>query len=463
LLALTRNDTTEYFPDSDQERVMKLYWKARQEGDGTAALKKVPDPPPDDEPPPPGVGMALAAPDDRPRAAALPSAPAPSTQPGQISEVAQERIALQEEWLGKAGFSLAPPLYAPGTRVIALGDNNFRTERTRVERLPLFQTAADSTVQTIAREDRADLALRLGEVEMDDSGRLRVGDESFGLTLPAFRQFATLAGFGAGVRYLSELCDAQLRGDNVSWQLRNRSKRDKEVVLRTRVTEGRHRQVFATVTPSYAAVDSDEVLRAAGADLTDARTELVYDGTGVRATAIFMPDQVIDLAVGDVFKAGVRIETDDTGRGRIRVMAVVWRNRCLNLLIVGEGTVETMSQVHRGDPGRILSAVHDGVTLAREKVGEFLEAWGHARQVHLPEPKEELASWVDKGRIELPLREDPKRIVDALFAAYDEEPGETVADLVNAVSRAAHQTPRWGMDVRESLERQAAELVYAYA
>lgn len=57
---------------------------------------------------------------------------------------------------------------------------------------------------------------------------------------------------------------------------------------------------------------------------------MLYDGTGGRATALWMPDQVVDLVAGDLFKVGVRIQTDDTGRGRIRVAGVVWRNRCLN-------------------------------------------------------------------------------------------------------------------------------------
>ncbi len=88
---------------------------------------------------------------------------------------------------------------------------------------------------------------------------------------------------------------------DVNYQLQRRQKR--LITLRTRLEEG-ERRIFATVTPTYSAVDSDGVLHTVTNSLADAHVEMRYDGSGVRATALWMPDQVVDLAAGDVFKVG---------------------------------------------------------------------------------------------------------------------------------------------------------------
>lgn len=199
-----------------------------------------------------------------------------------------------------------------------------------------------------------------------------------------------------------------------------------------------------------------------GDDLADAHTETLYDGTGIQATALFMPDQVVDLAAGDVFKVGVRIETDDTGRGRIRVTAVAFRNRCLNLLIIGEGTVETVSQVHRGSTDRMRAVLEDGVARARASIAPFLEAWGHARAVKALQPRETFEEWLRGGKLPLPgprTDEGRRTYLDELLASFRKEPGDSLADLVNALSRAAHEVPAWPQTFREDLERQAGRLV----
>ncbi len=267
------------------------------------------------------------------------------------------------------------------------------------------------------------------------------------------------------MRYLAELCDCQLRGENVTSQLRNNAPKDKAVVLRTRNTSAGGRTAYAVVTPTYTAVDTDEVLARVSEDLADAHTEMIYDGSGARATALWMPDQVIDLAAGDVFKAGVRVQTDDTGRGRLRISAVVFRNRCLNLLVIGEGSVETVNQVHRGDRDRILPIIDQGVVRAREAIGKFLEAWGHARTVSM-EPKVLFEEWLSSAKIVLPgsKTEETRRVyVDDLLAAWEKEREDTLAACVNAVSRYAHESPKLSFEVREDLERQAGRLVMAVA
>jgi hypothetical protein len=430
MLALTRNGRTTYHDTDEAPKVMRLYHEAFTAGDGTAALHEVDGPP-----------------------------PAPTTKGGDISALARERIATQSSWLQEAGFAVDDPIYAPGTRVIALGDQNFRLERDSVENMPRFGDAAAAILRRIEREERRDIEVDLGDITMDESGVLSTAAFDMRVEHGAFSQLALLAGFGMGSRYLARLCPPEIRSLAVGHHLE--ASAGKAVKLRTRLGASGERRVFSVVTPTYTSVDSDEVLKVVTPALEDARTEIRYDGASLRSSSLWMPDEVVDLAAGDIFKVGVRVETDDTGRGRIRVSGVVWRNLCLNLIIIAEGEVETVSLVHRGSPDKMLRELKSGVARARASVGKFLEAWGHARSVRV-KPKETLKEWIDRRTISVPgsRSEDGREAaLDVLLSAWDKEPGDTLADAVNAVTRAAHEHESWDIDVREKLEREAARLV----
>ncbi|MES2692601.1 MAG: hypothetical protein V4773_03940, partial [Verrucomicrobiota bacterium] len=417
--------------DNATSDAMKRYWQAKEAGDATAKLER--------------------------RDGPMPPAPTPA---GQVSQVAVERIRLQEASLNRAGFALPPPMYAPGTRVIPLGDDNFRLERRSVEKLPTFLDASNRVRDDIDREERRDLTVRAKNLVMTDDGALHVGDEGLFMEPMAFQQLCQLAGFGTGARYLADNCDAMLRATNVNRQLSRR--RDRELVFRTRQTGEDNRTVFATVTPRYQAVDTDQVLAEVVSELQDSRVEMVYDGTGVRATALFMPDEVVDLAAGDVFKVGIRLDTDDTGRGRVRVSAVVWRNLCLNLIVIGVGSVETFSAVHRGDRNDIFARLRKGVLAASSAVGDFLEAWIHARRVKVDVPST-VRSWIEEKRLGVLPVKDRDRAVEEILRSWGHEPGDSLADAVNAVTRSAHDSDWWRHDLRRELEEQAGRLLWPRA
>lgn len=429
MLALTVQGKVEYLAEEEKDAAMLRYWNARQSGDATAALRRVEE---------------IAE-------------PAPPTAAGQVSEVAQLRVAQQERWLKDSGFAPAPPLFAAGTRVLPLGDENFRVERKRVEALPRFRDAADLVSAQIRTEDREDVSARSSRIAMDEEGRLVVDGVAMAMEPGSFLQLANLVGFGVGGRYLANHCPAPLRAENVNRQLG--LLRERDLVLRTRRAASGSRQVFAAVTPTYSAVDTDEVLGTITEWLTDARAEVRYDGSGIRATGLWMPDTVIDLAAGDVFKAGVQLRTDDVGRGRIRLSGVAWRNLCLNLIVIDVGEVETVALVHRGDRERIVSQVRDGVEQARATVANFLGAWGFARTVKV-DAAERIRKLVEEQKLSPRGAKERDAVVDALLGAWQVEPGDSVADVANALTRAAHEQPDWPLDFREELERQAARLVY---
>jgi hypothetical protein len=376
---------------------------------------------------------------------------------GTVSAVAVARIEQQEAWATAAGFALPSTLFAAGTRCVQLGDRNFIAERRRVAELPAFDEAAREIAARIRAENRSDVQAPMSALSMADDGRLTLPDgRALTVTRSAFGQLAIRGGFGAGVRYLADNCDPARRALNVSADLANA---DKPAVLRTR----NGGEVFAVVSPSYAAVDADRVLLAAAPVLADARGEVTYDGSSTRATALWMPDHVVDLACGDIFKAGVRVRTDDTGGGRIVVEAVLFRNRCLNLIIIGEAGVPTLQQVHRGDLGDIEGRIAVAVQEARDLIAPFLEAWGHARAVKVADPMETLRKLVYGGELAPPTKGEREHALEALTAAWRAEPGDSWADIANAATRAAHEDRDFTQEYRDHLETRAARLVYAVA
>lgn len=60
-----------------------------------------------------------------------------------------------------------------------------------------------------------------------------------------------------------------------------------------------------------------------------------------------------------------------------------------------------------------MEAVRDGVGKAREKVGAFLEPWGHARTVKVA-PEALLRSWVEDKRLRPWAGQERDRGVEAL-------------------------------------------------
>ena len=492
MLELTVGGQTRQMDEDDLGEALELYWNAKQGGDTGAALVKVKVDNPEDLGELPKREPVLSAvpdvpdEDDVPFPDALPESdpalpvpatnvpvmlvpvPAPSdavpsqaddepVQGGRLSLVAKERIERQEQVLSKNGFALPPPVFAAGTRVFPLGDENFRLERKALALLPTFTDAACALTLQVGDECREDVAVALKDLALSDGGELRVGDSRFLLEEEAFGQLCYLSGFGCGARYLSQLCPLSLRSVNVNAQLAER--RSRNIVLRTRASRDGRRSVFAAVSPSYAALDGPDVLATIQPALFDARAEVVYDGKTTTATALWMPDRVVDLAAGDVFKTGVRITCEDTGRGRIRISAVAWRNLCLNLIVIAEGEAGVASFVHRGAPEALALKLPPLVEAARAKVADFLDDWGYARTLKLDVEKT-LKTWVEEKDVSVPSV-PAKSLLEALVESWHKEPGGTLADALCAVTRAAHETPAWDASAALALERQAGALLVA--
>ena len=135
MLELTIQGRTEFIHINQKEYAMQRYWEACQAGDKSAKLVLC-------------------------------------KNNNGISQLAVQRIEQQNTWLKKNGFEVPPPLYAPGTKVIALGHENFRLQRQAVENMPLFGDAANAICHRIDQEARTDIKIPLNQVVMKADGHM---------------------------------------------------------------------------------------------------------------------------------------------------------------------------------------------------------------------------------------------------------------------------------------------------
>ncbi|MEK9705704.1 MAG: hypothetical protein VW233_06895, partial [Paracoccaceae bacterium] len=108
-------------------------------------------------------------------------------------------------------------------------------------------------------------------------------------------------------------------------------------------TDAARWQTFTITSTRHTSKDLDggvfARLMADGFAGSDLRGEVEYNpATGdVRFNAYAMPNTIVDLAAGDVFKAGISGSTNDMNGGSFEIWNSVVRNLCLNLLILQHG------------------------------------------------------------------------------------------------------------------------------
>ncbi len=440
-LALNIDNTTNYFTENQASEAMHQYWNAMQAGKD-ARLERVDHIPRggDDDPEP--------------------------TPPGGVSSLAVERIRRHEQALLQKGIALPPPIYAPGTRVIRTGIDNFRCSRARWEETPQTTDGLRSVVAAVQAEERADFTLNARDLHMGDDGALHFGEgpiflEEQGLRALVSRNSEVLPRAGE----LIAAVDPDLRADILNRQLQQVAA-DKVLKLRTRTGSNGQRQVFAVVSQRYASFDADQV----AATLADAlegsemRGQVVYDArtTSLRADGIYHADKVVDLAAGDVFKVGVQFRSNDAAGGSIVGRALAWRNLCLNLIVIGTGQADLLRRRHIGDVAEVLDDVQVAANTAASVFDDFAQEWGLLREANAADvmgvgtTEEAIAQLSSMPALAVGVKRDA--LVELLLTGWREEPGETLADVVNAVTRV-HALQEIDDYRRERFEEAAGRLV----
>lgn len=422
-------------------------------------------------------------------------------QAGTVSEEAKARIEDDQRYLEEEmGFKLPPPVYAPGSRVNEWGTKNFATSRQKHEAQPLSEDALMGIVECIEKEQRQDIILPAKAISMlddgsiayrnsFDSGELQVEEEGLRhLTRmlrcepvdaeEAERQSRLAEAFGYDPRSkvfprgatLMAAMPTDLRA-TVFNRMMERVDGEHYIKLRTR-SNGSGRSLFACVGEKYSVCDADVVATALATALSGsgARGNVTYDPatTTLRAEATFHVDKIVDFAAGDIFKVGGVFGSNDAAGGSITGNASVWRNLCLNLIIIGTASKPLFNIQHRGSMEDMQSRLREGIRHMDEVFARFTERWGVLRQTQVQSVllwgekfdsvPDALGYMVANGKIDKAAARDA--MVEGLLQSYNKEPGDSLADIVNAVTRYAHEGLLSDIK-RDALERSAGALMPA--
>jgi hypothetical protein len=367
----------------------------------------------------------------------------------------------------KAGFTLAAPIYALGTPVNEVGAKNYRASRKSFEKLPTFKCLAKDALATIEAEHRKDVHHNLCDLFMHEDGSVLVPNEKKPLSLSkrAFEQMLYRAKMPRGSASYLEACEPALRSTNMNQWL---TRAADAVVLRTRKCNEGGREIYATLSDHrYHLYDFDKLAEGLLATVpTGARGEFIYDGSRYQLKAHFHSDIQPESAVaGEIFHASVIIDSADDGSRAIRVQAAVMRNLCRNLIILHTDKKEEQATHLDVD---LETRIPELIKRACERVKGFAERWTEATRERIAEEAGGMYDvtpiferLVDEGLIEMEGVADEEMIA-RLLCAWSQEPGGTRADVLNAITRAAHEET-WGNPWAASeLEEQAGKLLYNF-
>ncbi len=419
------------------------------------------------------------------------AAPAPVPAPGTVtmtgaaetvSEIALERVTGDAAALSAIpGMALPPVVRVLGGRVNSTGTENYSVSHKAHEELPRTIDALEEVRSIVRAEERFDLRVDRTRLALDETGALIVDGAPVRLEEAGLRGLVGLYSdtLPSATALLATLPPPE-RAELFNRQLR-RSELRGTIRLRTRLVEG-IRQAFAVVGEGYADRDAD----ALATDMIDAlrrfpggdaaRGEVVYDPANarLRATALWHADHVVDLACGDIFKAGLGLESSDNGGGSIKVWFEVLRNLCYNLIILGKGTAPLARVQHRGNARvnaeRLRRAMAEGLRHSERFVARWVKARGVDAATALAElrggrkvtdatgaevdlrdlfaraaqgagrvPADEQVARVayeqilDLDHLDLPARRDAT--VELLLSGWRHERGTDLAAIINGVTR----------------------------
>lgn len=403
-------------------------------------------------------------------------APQPVTlRPGvDVDPEAAKRIAAAEAFLVARGFAPPPTWFAAGTEMLPEGRAKFGSLAKRHEDLPVFREAAREVINVIRSEDRRDMVLGDARaLRLTPEGTLTRGRSPVALEPNALKGIIGRfpKAFPGAWSFLA-LLDPASRAEAVNAQLARLPEwySDDERNLRLRLRNVGGWRAFAAVSPTYMPMDADRVLAAYvdtldGLGLPDPRGAIAYNGetTDVTIRATWHAPVNFRPSVGDVFESGISARTNDAGNGSHRAGNTFTRIICINCT-TGDFGQDTLRRVHKGSRVSDLTAqglvkiqqdVADVVSRTGDAARFFLDAWGILRETPLTkvsktgDPKAFLRSLVSSGELDADVARDT--MVEALLRGFDVEPGETLADIFNAVTRAAHdglldEAQRWRVE-----------------
>lgn len=221
-------------------------------------------------------------------------------------------------------------------------------------------------------------------------------------------------------------------------------------VLRTRIApDGYGRSVFAVVSEKYAAVDVDQTVQMLADTIgPDATAELAYNATNavLHYEVASMRDQ--PPTVGEFWKVGFRGSTGDAANKSSRGGGFAVRVECMNGILMS-ADLDPFNQRHRGSRQEVAEKIREAIRESWENLQPMWAGFSNRWEVMADTAAVDLFGGVDvadaiaamvakttEGKALVKASEvERDALVQMLLHTHSAEPGETVADVVNAVTR----------------------------
>ncbi|MEZ5993597.1 MAG: DUF932 domain-containing protein [Planctomycetota bacterium] len=284
------------------------------------------------------------------------------------------------------------------------------------------------------KEQQHDIRVNTRELAMAPvDGALMVGgSERYTLREHAFGQIAAKLQIPA--HYLRR-CDPELRSRNVNRWLREA---DRDMLLRLEAGE-----VRAVLSDSYRTINHVDILGWLESRLGE-NVAVRYELTEGYLDLQLIGDHEDSLpqARRDALHRGLHLRNSEVGLARVNISALVYRTICLNGLVMGAGRW-AYTRRHVGN-AEIADQVREAFDRAIDLSGQAATAFAGTRGIQVAEPVKALERIAT--RYELAEVEHA-----AVNRAYDVEPGDTLYDVINALTRAGNDTAL-AIDSRHKLQ-----------
>lgn len=338
-----------------------------------------------------------------------------------------------------------------------------------LDKLPMIHAACDSLIERVRQENRKDVEFSLNSLVVNNLGFLTPTKEGNTIYNEDSENITLLQPLPAAWNRLASEAPKDvpngLKTNVNSWLHRKSAHR----VARTFKPNGNVREMFGLVTSKYRNNDADKLAATISKLIPNEYKGMVkYTGDGGRYEISAILGRPFEVN-GDAHRVMVTVRSADNGTLSQSVFFKIWRLVCTNGLYVQDNTL--MAKVnHKGDEQALQEQLEHGISLASKAIESFSHHWGNAagtpfacrRTGQALAGLEALRRIAAHKLVHVP-HVRPKRLMEQLTKAFQAEPGDTVADVINAITRTAHeQADSWKSPwYEEDVEEQAGQLLYA--
>ncbi len=329
-----------------------------------------------------------------------------------------------------------------------------------VNKLPTLATVCDELAATIRGEARTTIVAPLGECRIDAEGKLTRGGAALALGEQAYKGLQSRA---------PDDVHTGLRGNLNAWLGRKGAATVHLRTLKRTPEQGGGRLAFAAVSDRYQPFDGD-----AAADLiartlpTECRGSIRYGNDGGRwqiEAHLARPFNAPGVARRDeIHSIAIRFRGADDGTGSVVADMKAIRWICSNGIKIAD--VALLERVrHVGARDRFVTGIEAAIGATERAARSFGEAWGaaHGRRFTCATTGEALTAdaaikrLVARGDLHVPHARD---LEERILAAWEFERGDTAGDVLNAITRCAHNSGWKSQWYQDDLEDQAGTLLY---